>query len=94
MQGCRKQVPVPGLLRFGEPVMRPEPAVYPDEEVTSLTVLLYRDDRGHESYDEMHNFELRVTLKSGQHALYAAGKCPWAGPKKSRAFTDAAETAM
>ena len=83
-----KQVPVPGLFRFGEPVMRPEPAVYSDQEVTSLTVLLYRDGRQHESYDEMHDFELQVTLKGWQHALSAAGECPWAGPKKSRLFTD------
>jgi hypothetical protein len=79
-----KQVPVPGLFRFGEQVMRPEPAVYPDQEVTSLTVLLYRDGRRHECYDEMHDFKLLVTLNGWAQPLRAAGECPWSRPRESR----------
>jgi hypothetical protein len=86
-----KQVPVPGLFRFGEQVMRPEPAVYPDQEVTSLTVLLYRDDRQHESYDEMHDFELQVTLNGWGHPLRAAGECPWSRPRKLRKGGDTSD---
>lgn len=71
-----KQVPVPGLFRFGEQVMRPEPAVYADQELTAMTLLIYRDDREHSDWDEMHDFRLMISFKGWEKPLEAAGECP------------------
>jgi hypothetical protein len=84
-----KQVPVPGLFQFGKQVTRPEPAVSVNQEVMSLTLLLSRDGRKHESWDEMHDFRLKITLKDWGGALYSAGECPWSAADKPAEGTKA-----
>ena len=74
--GKSKQVPVPGYFRFGEQVMRPEPAVYADQELTDMTLLIFRDEREHPTWDEMHDFRVEIALKGWEKTLYAAGECP------------------
>jgi len=70
-----KAVPVPGLFRFGEQVMRPEPHVYVDQSLTAMTLLLSRDEREHEHWDEMHVFRLSISLEGWPAPLQAAGEC-------------------
>lgn len=70
-----KPVPVPGLFRFGEQVMRPEPYVYVDQSLTAMTLLLSRDGRAHEHWDEMHDFRLSISLEGWPTRLQAAGEC-------------------
>lgn len=69
-----KLVPVPGLIQFGEPVMRPEPHVYVGQELRSMVLVLEHDR--HEDWDEMHDFRLQITLKDWKAPLQAAGECP------------------
>jgi hypothetical protein len=68
--------PVPGVFRFGEQATRPRPHVYANQELTRMTLLLYRDDREHESWDEMHDFRMRISLLGWPDQLGAAGECP------------------
>lgn len=75
--GRSKMVPVPGLFRSGEQVMRPEPHVDVGQHLTTMTLLLTRDDREHESWDEMHDFRLRISLKGWSKPLESAGECPF-----------------
>jgi hypothetical protein len=82
-----RQVPVPGLFQFGKPVTRAEPAVYVDRELLSLTILIARGDRKHESYDEIHDFRLKATLRGWPGALYSAGECPWRASDRPMAGT-------
>jgi hypothetical protein len=70
-----KPVPVPGLFRFGEQVMRPEPHVYVDQRLTAMTLLLHHDERTHEHWDEMHVFQLQISLQDWPSPLKAAGEC-------------------
>lgn len=70
-----KQVPVPGLFKFGEQVMRPEPFVHVDQPLTAMTLMLQRDGREHEHWDEMHVFRLRISLAGWPTPLRAAGEC-------------------
>jgi hypothetical protein len=57
-----KLVPVPGLFRFGEQVTRPEPYVHVGQELITMSLLLSRDERERESWDEMHDFRLKIWL--------------------------------
>lgn len=71
-----KPMPVPGLFRFGEQVMRSEPYVYVDQRLTAMTLLLSRHGREHEHWDEMHDFRLNIALEGWPTRLQAAGECP------------------
>lgn len=70
-----KQVPVPGLFRFGEQVTRPEPLVHEGQEVRSMTLVLEHDGRQHEHWDELHTFRLAVSLAGWPAMLRAGGEC-------------------
>jgi hypothetical protein len=72
-----KQVPEPGVFQSGKQVMRPEPAVYTGQEVTSLTLLIAHRSGESESGDETHDFRLKATLRGWRGALYAIGECPY-----------------
>lgn len=67
---------VPGVLQFGEPVMRPVPRHLPGQKVTGLTLSLTYDDRSSD-YDWIYNFRLMATLDDGRPVLFASGECPW-----------------
>jgi hypothetical protein len=71
-----KNVPVPGLIQFGEQVMRPEPETLPSQEISSLTLLLDYDDRT-AGYDWIYNFTLRAEPAQWSSKLFGAGECPW-----------------
>lgn len=68
--------PVPGVFRFGEPVMRPVPLTRPDQAVASMTLSLTYDDRKSD-YDWIYNFILMATMADGSLKLFGAGECPW-----------------
>jgi hypothetical protein len=72
-----KPVPVPGVFQFGKQVMRPEPYVYVDQPLTAMTLLVGRDEREHETWDEMHDFTMSISLRGWPDKLQAAGECPF-----------------
>lgn len=87
-----KTTPVPGLFEFGKQATRTEPAVYAGREITSVTVLLRHTDLQHSTWDEMHAFELKASVKSWRNTLYAAGLCPWRAEDKPIEDASAAST--
>ena len=72
-----KPVPVPGVFQFGKQVMRPEPHVYVDQALTAMTLLVGRDEREHETWDEMHDFTMSISLQGWPGTLDASGECPF-----------------
>jgi hypothetical protein len=71
-----KLVPVPGLFRFGEPVMRPQPQVHAGQQLKAMTLVLSHDGRQHQDWDEMHDFYLEIALDGWRDTLQAVGECP------------------
>lgn len=68
--------PAPKLVIDGNEVTRPNPYVHADQELTAMTLLVHRDGRVHESWDEMHDFRLAFDLKGWPRTLWSAGECP------------------
>jgi len=58
-------------------VMRPEPYVHVDQTLTAMTLLVERDEREHETWDEMHDFTMSISLQGWPQTLDASGECPF-----------------
>jgi hypothetical protein len=77
-----KYVPEPAVVENGKQVMRPVPAVYLNQDVRALTLLLNRAEYESRTADELHNFGLKVSMRGWRGPLYASGDCFWRASDK------------
>ena len=70
-----RYVPEPGSVQNGKPVMQPMPAIYLNQDIRALTLLIEKE----EAESESPGFQLKLSMRGWRGPLYALGPCHWRG---------------
>ena len=72
-----RAVPVPGLIRDGHQVMRPQPGILPGQKVRQVTLQLTYDSHSAGDHDRSFGCGISIVLDGWAEPLLAVGDCPY-----------------